>query len=68
MDELACETKLPVGITTKCLLGLLTSGAFCLRPMVPVVGCVGAVFFYSVPPWGALECAMVLRLDPLLIA
>ena len=68
MDELAQETEFPEGITREHLLGLLTSGTFLLGPMAPVVGRVCAAFFSLVPPRGALERAVVLRLEPPLMA
>ena len=67
-DELVWETELPEGVTKERLLGPLTSGTFLLRPMASVVGCAGAAFFSLALPRGALECTVVLRLEPLLMA
>ena len=68
MDELARETVLPEGVTKERFFDRLTSGAFRLRLMAPVVGRVGAVFFSLVLPRGALERAVDFKLVPPLIA
>ena len=67
-DELAREIELPEGVTRERLLGPLTLRAFCLRLMAPVVCLVGATFFSLVLLRGALECVVVLRLEPPLMA
>ena len=59
---------MPEVITTEHLLGPLTLGAFRLRPMAPIVGLVGAAFFSLVPPRGALDHTVDLKLVPPLVA
>ena len=43
-------------------------GCLPLEAMALVVGHVGADFFSLAPPWGALECGVVLRLEAPLMA
>ena len=67
-DELARETDLLEGVTREHLFCLLASNAFLLRSMALVVCLVGGTFFSLMPPRGALEHTVVLKLVPPLIA
>jgi hypothetical protein len=67
MDELARETELLEGVTKDCFFGLLTSSAFLLSSMAPMVGLVDGAFFSLAPPRGTLEHVTDLKLVPPLV-
>jgi hypothetical protein len=58
---------LPEGITTERFFGPLSSGAFLMSLMVPVVALVGGAFFTLVLLRGALVHVIDFKLVPLLI-
>ena len=67
IDELGLEDKLPKGVTKVCFFGPLSSGAFLLRPMAPIVILFRGAFFTLAPPRGALVLAVDLKLVPPLV-